>query len=187
MKKKILALIGGIIFVVSLGACEKKETPKSVQQVQPGPIMQGPISKDTQKGVPHSVSPIKGGIQVIVPDSVKDKWSGVKIVIEDKIAKKTKEYTLNLNSDFKIPDSNLKVTIGEFLPDFKMDGDIISSASNKPNNPAVGIRVYEGEKRVFPALGRQWGWLWAQKVFQATHPFEHQRYSITLKEGVKKG
>ncbi len=187
MKKNILAITIGIIFVVSFFACEKKETPKPAEKVPPGPIMQGPLQTDAQKGIPHSVSPIKGGIQVVVPDAVKGKWVGVKIVVEDRVAKKTREYTVNLNSDFTIPDSNLKITVGEFLPDFKMDGDIISSASNQPNNPAAGVRIFEGDKQIFPSSGKQWGWLWAQKVFQATHPFEHPRYGITLQKGVEKG
>ncbi len=187
MKKKILVITLSFVFAFTTSACEKKETPKPAKKIPPGPIMQGPVKTDTQKGIPHSASPIKGGIQVVVPDSVKGKWVGVKIVVEDRVAKKTKEYTVNLNNDFTIPDSNLKINVGEFLPDFKMDGDIISSASNQPNNPAVGVRIFEGDKQIFPAPGKQWGWLWAQKVFQATHPFEHPRYGITLQEGVKKG
>ncbi|MBE0427197.1 MAG: DUF2155 domain-containing protein [Nitrospirae bacterium] len=126
-----------------------------------------------------------GKTQVIVPDSVKNTWNAARIVVEDKIAKTKQEYTVKFNSDFKIPNSNLKIHVGDFLPDFRMEGLNLTSASNNPNNPALAIRVYEGEKQIFPAPGKNWGWLF-EKV-PLIHPFEHQKYSIFLKEGLRKG
>jgi hypothetical protein len=128
-----------------------------------------------------------GKLQVVVPENVKGKWSSVKLLIEDKEAKKVQEYTVKLNSEWKIPGSNLKVTVGEFLPDFTMDGDKITSGSSEMNNPVVGIKVTEGDKQIFPAPGKQWGWLWSRKELQSMHPFEHPKYNIMLKEPVKKG
>ncbi len=126
-----------------------------------------------------------GKTQIVVPESVKGKWSAVKIILEDKITKTKKEFEVKLNSDFKIPDSSLKIHVGEFLPDFRMDGLNLTSGSNEPRNPALSIRVFEGGKQIFPAPGRQWGWLFAK--VPSIHPFEHPKYGITLKEGIKKG
>ena len=121
----------------------------------------------------------KGELQVVVPANVKGKWGAVKIVVEDKTTKKVQEFTVKLNSDLQIPNSNLKVTVGEFLPDFKMDVGTITSISNEQNNPAVSIKVFEGGKEVFK------GWLYAK--FPAIHPFEHPKVGLGLKEGIKKG
>jgi hypothetical protein len=121
----------------------------------------------------------------MVPDSVKGQWSGATLVIEDKESKTKKEYKVKLNSDFTIPNTNLKIHVGAFLPDFKMDGQNLTSGSNQPNNPALSIKVLENDKQIFPAPGRQWGWLFAK--VPSIHPFEHPRYGITLKEGVRKG
>ena len=121
----------------------------------------------------------KGELQIVVPANVKGKWSAVKIVVEDKATRKAQEYTVKLNSDFQIPNSNLKVAVGEFLPDFRMDVGTITSASNDPNNPAVNIKVFEGGKEIFK------GWLYAK--FPAIHPFEHPKVGLALKEGIKKG
>ncbi len=126
-----------------------------------------------------------GKTQVVVPESVKGKWSSAKIIVEDKASNTKQEYTVKLNSDFKIPNSNLKVHVGDFLPDFKMDGLNLTSGSNEPRNPALGIRVFENNKQIFPAPGKQWGWLFAK--VPSIHPFEHQKYAIFLKEGIKKG
>ena len=64
-----------------------------------------------------------------------------------------------------------------------MDEGRITSSS-EPTNPAVGIRVYEGDKQIFPAPGKQWGWLFSK--MPGIHPFEHPKFSITLKDGVRK-
>ena len=90
-----------------------------------------------------------------------------------------------LNSDFTVPNSSLKIHVGEFLPDFRMDGMNLTSGSNEPKNPALGIRVSDNNKQIFPAPGKQWGWLFAK--VPSIHPFEHPKYGIILKEGVKKG
>ncbi len=126
-------------------------------------MMQGPISPEGQQQVPGpGMMMPKGKSQIIIPDSVKGKWSAAKIIFEDKTAKKRQEYTVKLNSDFSVPNSSLKISVGEFIPDFRMEGLNLSSASNQPNNPALSIRVFEGGKQIFPPPGRQWGWLFAK-------------------------
>ncbi|MEW6213661.1 MAG: hypothetical protein AB1478_00425 [Nitrospirota bacterium] len=208
MKKKVLAVTLCLILAISVSACKKKETKPPVPQtpgpmapgpispeqmppgqMPPGPMMQGPISPEEQQSVPRpGMTMPKGKTRIVVPEAVRGNWSAVKIVVEDKITKKIQEYAVNLNSDFTIPNSNLNIHVGEFLPDFKMEGLVLTSRSNEPKNPAVGIRVFEGNKQIFPAPGKQWGWLWSHKELQTAHPFNHPRYSLTLKEGVlKKG
>jgi hypothetical protein len=192
MKKNILAVILCLVLTVSISACKKKETEPPVPQtpgpmvpgqMPPGPMMQGPILPGGQHQAPMMMP--RGKLQVIIPDFVKGKWSAAKIIIEDKIVKTKKEYTVKLGSDFNLPDSNIKISVGEFLPDFKMEGLTLTSISNKPNNPALGIRVFENNKQIFPAPGKQWGWLFAK--VPKIHPFEHPKYGIILKEGIKKG
>lgn len=145
-------------------ACKKKEEQ---------PVPQAPAGPGAGVIMPP------GEIKVIVPEAVKGKWDAVKLIVEDKIAKKSSEITVKLNSEYDIPNSNLKIKVGEFLPDFKMDGLTITSSSNEPNNPAVRVIVYENGKEIFK------GWLYSK--FPTIHPFQHDRYGLTLKEGVKKG
>lgn len=200
MDRKFMAMALSLILVGAF-ACKKKEQPVPQAPV-PAPGIESPMPPAQEmpatpgiglpmppgQGMPASpgqeIAMPKGGLQIVVPPNVKGKWSAVKIIVEDKVAKKTHEYTVNLNSDFTIPDSNLKVTIGEFLPDLKMDGLTLTSISNEPNNPAVGIKVFEDGKQIFPAPGKQWGWLFAK--LPAIHPFEHPRYGLKLKEGIAK-
>ncbi len=194
-------------------ACKKKEEQPPLSQTQvptmpPGQMQQGqmpqgqmPPGQMPQTQIPtmppgqmpqgqmpggQGMMPMmpQGQTHIIVPPSVKGKWSGAVIVVTDKMANTKQEYTVKLNSDFNIPNSNLKIHVGDFLPDFRMNGLDLTSASNQPMNPALSIRVYENNKQIFPGQGRQWGWLFAK--VPTVHAFEHQKYGITLKEGVKK-
>jgi hypothetical protein len=185
--KKFLAVSMGVLLTFSLGigGCKKKEqqpVPQAPQMMPGGQMPPGAMPPGGQmppgQGGPGMNVP-KGELSVTVPDSVKGKWSGVKLVVEDKAAKKKQEYTVNLNSELKIPNSNLKVAVGEFIPDFRMDAQTITSTSNEPKNPAVRVKVFEGDKEIFK------GWLYSK--FPTIHPFEHPKYGLGLKEGIKKG
>ncbi|MDA8431499.1 MAG: DUF2155 domain-containing protein [Nitrospiraceae bacterium] len=176
MKKQILVAVCSLSLLFAVGACKKKQEQPMPQTGMPG--QQLPAGHPPTGEQPSVVMP-KGETTVSVPDSVKGKWKAVVLVVEDKATKKAKEYTVNLNGDLKVPDSKLKIEVGEFLPDFKMEGLKITSMSNEPNNPAVRVKVFEDGKEIFK------GWLYEK--FPTIHPFEHQKYSLALKGGVKKG
>ena len=188
MKKQILAVVCSLSLLIAAGACKKKEEKPPIPQtgmpgqqmgVPPGPQ---PGMPGQQQGAPQGQMNIvvpKGEKTVVIPDSVKGKWKAVILVVSDKKTNKQQEYTVNLNSDLKIPNSSLKVSVGEFLPEFRMDGLTLTSTSNEPNNPAVGVKVFDNDKEVFK------GWLYAK--FPTMHPFEHPNYGIVLKSGIKKG
>jgi len=206
MKKKIVVLIASLVLAFSIGACKKKEAEKPVPQVPTQPAPQGTLQPTPQMPMqptpqmpmqPAPQMPMQrapqmpmqrpmtmGETKIVVPDSVKGKWSAVKLLVEDKATKESKEYTVNLNSDFKIPNSNLKIHVGEFLPDFKMSGLTLTSSSNEPKNPAVAIKVSEGNKQIFPTQGKKWGWLFSK--MPSVHQLNHPKYSIFLKEGIPK-
>ena len=113
-----------------------------------------------------------------VPAAVKGKWKGVVLVIEDKEKKASKEHAVDIGEKFKVPGSDITVTVKEFFPSFVMQGSRITSTSNEPANPAAQVVVAEGGSEIFN------GWLFAK--FPTTHAFSHPKYAITLKEGIAK-
>jgi hypothetical protein len=195
MKKKLLAVACGLSLLLAAGACKKKEEqplPKpgmpGQQQLPPGMPPHGAPGQPMPGGqpAPGVVMP-KGETTVAIPEAVKGKWKSVIFVVQDKQTNKATEVTANLHSDVKVPNSDVKITVGDFLPDFRMNGLQITSASDEPNNPAVGIKVFEGGKQIFPEPGKKWGWLYGKPELRNVHPFEHPKYSIVLKSAQRKG
>jgi len=205
MRRKIFLLLISVVMIFSINACKKKEEKLPVPQTQEpmatGPIMpsgqmppgqmpptqmpSGQMPPGMQQGAKPGMMMQRGQSKVLIPDAVKGKWGAAKIIFEDKTTKAKQEYTVKLNSDFKVPNTTLKIHVGEFLPDFKMDGLNLTSGSNELKNPALGIRVFDNDKQIFPGPGKQWGWLFSK--VPTIHPFEHPKYGIFLKEAIKKG
>ncbi len=183
---KRFALLTAILFVftMSMAACNKKEPPPPPPPM-PGQGMPGqpggmPGQPGGMPGQPGGMPPMGGGPEkkISVPNAVKGAWKAVKIEVEYKEKKSRKQFTVPLKSEFKVPDSELVVKIGEFLPHFSMTADSITSNSNNLENPAAQIEVLQGGKEIFR------GWLFSK--FPAVHPFQHDKYGITMLEGIKK-
>jgi hypothetical protein len=117
--------------------------------------------------------------KVIVPKEVAAKWKAVKLAIEDKKAKSAaKEYTVAVGSDLAVPNTKITIKVLAFLPDFRMGETDITSASDKPNNPAVQVAIME------PGREEWKGWLYANHP--AIHPYTHEAVGVTLVGGVSK-
>ncbi|WP_246329722.1 DUF2155 domain-containing protein [Geomonas limicola] len=109
---------------------------------------------------------------MVVPDSVKGKWKAVKIAVADKNANRQKVYELELGKDFKLPDSDITLTVVNFLPNFVMEGTTLTSISNELKNPAAQLVISEGKKEIFK------GWLFT--LYPTTHAFQHPQFGFTL-------
>ncbi|MBI5787961.1 MAG: DUF2155 domain-containing protein, partial [Candidatus Schekmanbacteria bacterium] len=110
-----------------------------------------------------------------VPSEVKTSWSEVSIRIKDKKTNKTTTYKVKINSNFKIPGTNLLVKVGAFMPTFSHpSAEIITSSSNKPENPALQVSIYEHEVEKYQ------GWLFSK--YPDMHAFEHPLISIQLED-----
>lgn len=169
--KKFTLMIAVLMMVAFAGTgCKKKQPP-------PPPPMP-PQGAPGQPGMPGASGMAPVTKTVVVPDAVKGTWKAVKIEVEFKEKKSKKTFTTPLNSEFKVPDTDLTLKVGNFLPQFAMGADQITSNSNNPENPAVQLEVFQGGKEIFH------GWLFS--LHPMVHPFTHDKYAITLLEGVKK-
>ncbi len=172
--RKITLLVAVLMMVAFAGAgCKKKQPPPPPMPPQGAPGQPG------MPGAPHGEAgapPVEK--KIVVPDAVKGGWKAVKIEVEFKEKKSKKAFTVPLNSEFKVPDSDLTLKVGSFLPHFSMAADQITSSSNNPENPAAQLEVFQGGKEIFH------GWLFSK--FPAVHPFTHDKYGVALLEGVKK-
>jgi len=170
----------------ALAACQKKEAPPAPAATPSIPMMpsqgMGEGGTSATPEMPGGMSresvsmPPADSMQIIVPDMVKGKWKGVTLTVVDRQNSSVKDYTAVLGGKLPIPQSDIVVQVTDFLPDFKIQGTVFTSATNQPQNPAAKVLITEKGQEVFK------GWLFQK--FPTMHPFQHQRYSITLKEGV---
>lgn len=169
MKRIVAAvLVAGLL--VSFAGCKKKEEKP---QLPPG-------HPSTEGGMPPAGMPDMPKVdrKVVVPKEVAAKWKAVKLVVEDRAKNSTKEYTINVGSSLVVPDTKVKLTIVAFLPDFRMGEKDITSASDKPNNPAAQVLIQE------PGKPDQKIWLYS--MHPGVHPFQHEKIGLTLNGGVSK-
>jgi len=171
--KKFTLLVSVLLIVAFAGTGCKKKQPPPPMPPQGAPGQAGmPGSPHGEAGAP----PVEK--KIVVPDAVKGAWKAVKIEVEFKEKKSRKAFTIPLNSEFKVPDTDLTLKVGNFLPHFTMAADQITSASNNIENPAAQVEVFQGGKEIFH------GWLFAK--FPDVHPLVHDKYGMALLEGIKK-
>jgi len=163
--KVVLACLS--VFVMVIG-CQQKEANSPMPQAAP------PTAP--RQAMPTDIPPISGTAPTVIPDSLKGKWRAVKLLVEDKKTTQSKEYVVNLGEELTIPSSTLVVKVEEFLPDLKIEETKFTTASNQLKNPAVHVKIMDNGKEIFN------GWLF--QLFPAVHPFQHEQYSITLRDSV---
>ena len=166
MKKSILLAVL-LAAVLAAPGCKKKQPPP-----QPSAQADAPAHPDVFHGKAAAEK------KVVVPDEVRSAWKAVRIEVVDKAKKSKKRYDVPLDSEFKVPDTGLTLKTGSFLPHFQMAPDRITSESNRPENPAVQIGIFEEDREIFH------GWLFAK--YPDVHPFTHDKYSVALVEGIGK-
>lgn len=174
--KKFTLLVAVLMLVALAGTgCKKKEPPPPPMPPQGAP---GQPGMPGMPGAPHGEGAPPVEKKIVVPDAVKAAWKAVKIEVEFKEKKGKKTFTVPLNSEFKVPDTDLTLKVGSFLPHFTMSADQITSGSNNLENPASQIEVFQGGKEIFH------GWLFSK--YPAVHPFQNDKFGLALLEGVKK-
>ena len=159
--------------------CPSMDERASLGKNQMPPDMGKQFSKEMlealQKKRPErAVSPPtkKDHVPVSVPPDVQSTWKAVVIAVTNKQTKERKDYVVNINESFTIPETQMRVDVLSFLPDFSMSPEGITSLSNEPGNPAARVAIHEDGKRIFE------GWLF-QKL-PMVHPFEHKTYAMKL-------
>ncbi|MBI3597694.1 MAG: DUF2155 domain-containing protein [Nitrospirae bacterium] len=168
MKLVLRSVVGLLIAVILMAGCQKQGTAPPQSQALP--------QAAPRQALPTDVPPILGAAPAVIPEALKGKWTAVKLQVEDKKANRLEEYVVKLGGELAIPSSTLVVQAEEFLPDLKIEGSSFTTASNELKNPAVHVRILDDGKEVFN------GWLF--QLFPSVHPFQHERYGITLRDSV---
>jgi len=161
----------GVVVVLWSGCSRKPEAKREKRAVGETESGEGVLPGMHGGG---TVAPRKVEKKVVVPEEVKRRWKAVNILVTDKSTGESKSYRVDINSEFEVPDTKLKIKVGAFLPDFSMSVDLLTSRSAEPNNPGLQVTIYEG------GVEKYKGWLFAK--FPDMHAFEHERYKIILED-----
>ena len=160
--------------------CKKEEAAAPVkpaeQQPQPQTQAMPPdhsgMSMEMGAGHGPATPQPKTTKEIVISDDIRQKYAKVSVSVTDKATGKTNSYSVTPNSEFAVPNTDLKLQIGEFVPDFSMTSNQIISKSADLNNPGLQVKIYEGPEQKYD------GWLFAN--FPEMHAFEHNKYGITL-------
>jgi len=160
-----LAVIFTILVLGTVWGCQNKgeEVPLEAP---------GPMSSESEE-VPMPAVPSK----IMVPEDVVSKWKAVVLEVTDKDTGTRTDFTVNIGETLPLGDTGLTVFIEAFLPSFKMDGDVFTSSSADLTNPAAKVEIKDKEGSLLHDR-----WLFA--MYPATHPFEHPKYAVILKDYV---
>ncbi|HIJ80246.1 MAG TPA: DUF2155 domain-containing protein [Desulfuromonadales bacterium] len=132
-----------------------------------------PPRDNPQPTLSHGATPQK---LIVVPPYVVRSWMGVKIAVVDKTRATENIYTIPLNSRYRVPATELTITIEAFLPSFVMEGTTMTSSSNEPINPGAKVHIEEKNESVYD------GWLFLK--FPTTHAVTNPKYGFSLVEAV---
>jgi len=131
------------------------------------------MPEELTEEVPMPAVPSK----IMVPDEIAAKWKAVVLEVTDKDTSEKTEYTMNIGETAPLGSTGITVFVEAFLPSFQMAGEVFTSSSPDLNNPAVKVRMTDGS-------GAELYNRWLFALYPATHPFDHPRYAVVLKDYV---
>jgi hypothetical protein len=162
--KKGTTLVLTIMALLAMGlvwGCQKKAVEVPLEE---------PVAQE-EPGMPALPQTI------MVPEDVANAWKAVILEVTDKDTSERTDYTFNIGETAPVGTTGLTLIVEAFLPSFQMAGDVFTSSSPDLNNPAAKVQIKDENGNVIHDR-------WLFSLYPATHPFEHPRYAIILKDYV---
>jgi len=144
MIKKITITTAALLVLVSIGACGKKT------DVQQQKTLGWDINSFIEgKSTPPKPIPLPGNLVIEVPGSVKAKFHTVTMGVGDRRTLVVKEFKVKIGETAKVPGTDYSIKVISYLPAWVIRGNVATSKSDKPDDPAVRATIYEKDKQVF--------------------------------------
>ena len=145
MKRKLYFATAASLILITALACGKKADEQQAQKVT-GWDISGFIEG---KSTPPKPIPLPGNIVVKVPESVKSKYHTVTMGIGDRKTLEVKKFSVKIGETAKVPGTDYSIKILAYLPSWAIRGNVATSKSDNPDDPAVRAIIYEKDKQVF--------------------------------------
>ncbi len=176
LKALYLVLVSFVIFACSQGVVdEKKETGAPMAQEQQSENGSTGMPADADHGI--KVSKDK---KVSIPKEIADKFKSVIIGVKNEKQGIDVQTEVLIGQKSEIQGTPFTILVEHYMPEFVIDADgTYTTRSGEENNPAVKIKVFEGEQEVFDGM--------LYKNFPDMHgSFAHPDYVLTLIKSVVK-
>ena len=161
-KLTYLTILSLVLMLVFTWGCQKKGEEISLQEELP------PADEIAMPQVPD---------KIMVSDEIASAWKAVVLELTDKDTNERNDITVNIGETVPLGDTGLTIFVEAFLPSFTMAGDVFTSSSSDLNNPAAKAKITDG-------TGAELFNSWLFSMYPATHPLEHPKYALILKDYV---
>lgn len=167
MIRKFRFAAATLLILFSVLACGKKADEQQARKVTGWDIS----SFTEGKNAPPKPIPLPGNLVVKTPDSVKSKYRTVMMGIGDRKTLEVKKFSVKIGDTAKVPGTDYTIKVLAYLPSWVIRGNVATSKSDKPEDPAVRATIYENDKQVFDGF-----------IFQrhTTPSFLTDKYAIGL-------
>jgi len=133
------------VLLISQG-CSKKEDEEARLQKEREWALANLTEGETP---PPKPSALPQTLVINVPQSVKDRYTGVVMAVGNRKTREIKKFTMQLGESTKVPGTDYTIKVGEYLPTWSINGNIVTSRKDEPDDPAVRATIYESGNMVF--------------------------------------
>jgi hypothetical protein len=172
LKALYLVLVSFVIFACSQGVVDDKKESGT-------PMAQEQTATEQPAGDPHGITVPKEK-RVSIPKEIVDKFKSVIIGVKNEKQGIDVQTEVLIGQKSEIQGTPFTILVEHYLPEFVIDGEgVYTTRSGEENNPAVKIKVFEGEQEIFDGM--------LYKNFPDMHgSFAHPDYVLTLIKSVVK-
>lgn len=181
-----IALFSALLMVFSISACgdSKSGDKASVQGADKGilaPVSEGQALPEGHPTMTDKKSftqmpnrdhtKLKGTKSVKVSEAIRARYKSVSLQVVDN-SKGTKDVIDVAIGVKKALADGFSLRVELFLPDYVISEDFIDSRTDEPNNPAIMLELYKGDKVI--ASG------WVFEGMAQYNSYSHLRYAVVL-------
>lgn len=144
-----LPLVLAVAFVLATGACTNRDetsnvTPEGTGDRPPSlPVILPPERTSTDTNLGHPKSGAKLALKI--PAEVRAKWKAAELSLVGN-GKAPRTVRVPVGGNTAVGGTGLTLLVVALVPAFQSSGDAVTSASNRPDNPAVLVRLLDKDR-----------------------------------------
>lgn len=142
-------VLAAIAFVLATGACSDRDQTSNVapagvdSRSPPVPVIMPPERTSADASLGHPKSGAKLALKI--PAEVRAKWKAAELALADS-GNAPRTVRVPVGGNTAVGGTGLMLRVVAVVPAFQSSGDAVTSASNRPDNPAVLVRLLDKDR-----------------------------------------